>query len=542
MQDNALLTQYAQNNSEAAFSQLLARHLPLVYRTCRRELGSEPLAEDAAQVVFLLLARKAKTLRAGPSLAGWLYQTSVFVAKDIRKQEARRTRREQAVMQETVHAQAASASEWNTVEPHLNAALSALKPADRDAVLLRFLEGHTLAETGALLGVSEDAVRMRCARALEKLRRYLTTHGAAVTGVVLAALLTAEAARPVSAQAASAVTQGTLQALANSPAPNVLLLSKGVLHTMKIIKIKYATLAASLALAGASFPLLVHAFSPHKASVKVLVTPTPLAENVTTKFVLDKDQHAYYSLDLPKGDFLVVLDSRRADGKSGDGKLASLKGQLNFHNADIPLPSPINTTGLSGVQFSSSDDEERIINHRSRNTAMPLIIDIENDGPRSNYWLTVLPAAANDTSEVSPALAVPLFGEVTPPTISVGAVMTGQLKQNKSAYFLIDLKAGQYQSILNFSSTNRKIADLNGVITRSAESGNDGFGVPINNLHWNSSAQYRNVSMFTVYPGGSNAAPSGLSLIKVYNQGSATDAAPVHFTARILPADSAETR
>ena len=150
MQDNALLTQYAQNRSDAAFSQLVARHLPLVYRTCRRELASDTLAEDAAQVVFLLLARKAKSLRAGPSLAGWLYQTSVFVAKDIRKQEARRTRREEAVMQQALHAQTAPAADWDTVEPHLNAALSVLKPADRNAVLLRFFEGHTLAETGAL--------------------------------------------------------------------------------------------------------------------------------------------------------------------------------------------------------------------------------------------------------------------------------------------------------------------------------------------------------------------------------------------------------
>ena len=279
MQDSALLTQYAQNNSEAAFSQLMKRHLPLVFRTCRRELHSDTLAEDAAQVVFLLLARKAKTLRAGPSLAGWLYQTSVFVAKDIRKQEVRRTRREEAAMQETRHAQTAPASEWDSIEPHLNAALSALKPADRDAILLRFLEGHTLAETGTLLRISEDAARMRCARALEKLRRSLAAHGAAVPGAALAALLTTEAARPVSAQAASAVTQGTLQALSTDPTANVLLLSKGVSHTMKIIKLKYAALAAGLLLAGASASSIVHAVNPHKASVRQVSqsssTPNP---------------------------------------------------------------------------------------------------------------------------------------------------------------------------------------------------------------------------------------------------------------------------
>ena len=47
MQDDSLLTQYARTGSEAAFSQLVARHLPLVYRTWRRELGSETPTEDA---------------------------------------------------------------------------------------------------------------------------------------------------------------------------------------------------------------------------------------------------------------------------------------------------------------------------------------------------------------------------------------------------------------------------------------------------------------------------------------------------------------
>ena len=266
MLDDSLLTQYTQNNSEAAFAKLLAKHLPLVYRTCYRELGAEALAEDAAQVVFLLLARKAKSLHASPSLAGWLYKTSVFVAKDIRKQEARRTRREEAAMQEAIHAQTMPSNEWETVEPFLNSALSALKPADRDAVLLRFLEGHTLAETGALLGISEDAARMRCSRALDKMRRYLTARGAAITTVTLAALLTTEAARPVSAQAVSVLTTRMLNALATGPSPNVLLLSKGISHTMKIIKIKYAALAAVLLLSGVVIPL-THAVPPKPADL-----------------------------------------------------------------------------------------------------------------------------------------------------------------------------------------------------------------------------------------------------------------------------------
>ena len=278
MQDDKLLTQYAYDGSEAAFGQLVARHLTLVYSTCLRETGSPSQAEDAAQVVFLLLARKAKSLRAGPSLAGWLYTAARFVAKDVRKQEARRRLREEAVMQEVTHRQEPFAPEWEGIEPLLNDALSALKPGERECVLLRFIEGHSLAETGEALGLSEDAARMRVSRAVEKIRRHLMAHGATVTGAVLTGFLTSEAARPAPAQAANVITQGALQALSIGPTANVLLLSKGVYHTMKMTQVKLAALAAVLVLGGTSLPPLARAFNPHKSSVQVPVAPAPLTE------------------------------------------------------------------------------------------------------------------------------------------------------------------------------------------------------------------------------------------------------------------------
>lgn len=278
MQDDLLLTQYDQNGSEAAFSQIVARHQTLVYGTCRREIGSEALAEDAAQVVFLLLARNARKLRTRQSLAGWLYQTAVFVSKNARKQEARRLRKEEAAMQEVISQQAMPEPAWSSIEPLLNGALSSLKPTDREAVLLRFLEGHTLTETGVLLGVSEDAARMRCARALDKLRRYLTAQGTPVSGLALAGLLTAEAARAIPARAAEAIIQGTFQAISTNPTANVLLLSKGVTHTMKIIQVKVAALAACVVLGGAALPPIVRAFIPHKMGVQTIATPSPVQQ------------------------------------------------------------------------------------------------------------------------------------------------------------------------------------------------------------------------------------------------------------------------
>ena len=277
-EDNKLLSQYVNDSSEAAFGQLVSRHLTLVYSTCLRDLESPSLAEDAAQVVFLLLARKAKSLHVGPSLAGWLYQTARFIAKDVRKQEARRQRREQSIMQEMTHRQEPVAPEWECVAPLLNNALSALKLGEREAILLRFVEGHSLAETGAVLGLSEDAARMRVSRAVEKMRRYFAAHGAAVTGLSLTGLLTSEAARPVPAHAADAITQGALHALSGSPTANVLLLSKGVYQTMKIVKVKLAALAAAVVLGGSVLPPLARAISPHKTSAQPPATPVSQAE------------------------------------------------------------------------------------------------------------------------------------------------------------------------------------------------------------------------------------------------------------------------
>jgi RNA polymerase sigma factor (sigma-70 family) len=263
MDDDKLLMRYTQNGYEDAFGQLVARHLSLVYSTCLRETGSPSQAEDAAQVVFLLLARKAKSLHAGPRLAGWLYRAARFVAKDVRKQEARRRLREETVMQEVTHRQEPFSPEWERIEPLLSDALSALKPQDRECVLLHFIEGYSLAETGATLGLSEDAARMRVSRAIEKMRRYLTAHGAVVTGAVLTGFLVSEAVRPVPANAANIITQGALQALSIGPNAKVLLLSKGVYQTMKMTKVKFAALAAGLVLGGTALVPLTHAVSTH---------------------------------------------------------------------------------------------------------------------------------------------------------------------------------------------------------------------------------------------------------------------------------------
>ena len=90
MTDWQLLQKFAENGSQAAFSELTRRYTNLVYRVCQRELGESNLAEDAAQAVFLLLAKKAPTLRpsrAEATLSPWLFQAALLTAKNARRQE-----------------------------------------------------------------------------------------------------------------------------------------------------------------------------------------------------------------------------------------------------------------------------------------------------------------------------------------------------------------------------------------------------------------------------------------------------------------------
>ena len=348
--DDKLLTQYARDGSQAAFGQLVARHLSLVYSTCLRELGSPPLAEDAAQVVFLLLARKARSLRAGPSLAGWLYKAARFVAKDVRKQEGRRRLGEERVMSETTHKQEPFTPEcpsMEAVEPLLNDALSALKAGEREAVLLRFIEGHTLAETGAALGLSEDAARMRVTRAVEKMRRHLTAHGAVVTGIVLTGLLASEAARPAPANAA-AMTQAALQAISVGPTANVLLLSKGVYQTMNIIKVKVAALVAAVFTVGVTIIPLTHARPPRHAARPPVPAHAPLLDTPQTVLsLLNKAQSAADGGKTMTADFSYVVSDPDGSLKKDVGTLRLMKPNYAAisYNTGLPTATEIHSDG-----------------------------------------------------------------------------------------------------------------------------------------------------------------------------------------------------
>jgi RNA polymerase sigma factor (sigma-70 family) len=190
MNDTELLQAWAQRRDEAAFTELVRRHLGLVQASARRQVGTSPLAEDVAQAVFLVLARKAGSLDSRVVLSGWLFRTTRFVAARAVRAEQRRSRNESlAAMQPTASDHAVLPEHWNEVEPHLDAALATLPAADRDALLLRYFEGRPFRAVGERLGIQEEAAKKRVCRAVEKLRTFLVGKGVVLSAVGLATVL-----------------------------------------------------------------------------------------------------------------------------------------------------------------------------------------------------------------------------------------------------------------------------------------------------------------------------------------------------------------
>jgi RNA polymerase sigma factor (sigma-70 family) len=186
----ALLHRYLTESSDRAFRDLVERHAGLVYQTAlRRAGGDHALARDAAQVVFTDLAQKAGSLPPDTVLAGWLHRHTGFVTSKLIRGEQRRRQREHRAAMETSLSKPDDESLWRRMAPVLDEALGRLSAADRDALVLRYLEGRDLREVGSLTGLSENSARMRVSRALEKLRRVLQRQGITSTTLALGTAL-----------------------------------------------------------------------------------------------------------------------------------------------------------------------------------------------------------------------------------------------------------------------------------------------------------------------------------------------------------------
>jgi len=248
--DIELLRQYAEEQSEAAFATLVKRHLNLVYSAARRSVDNVEQAEEITQAVFIILARKARRLRHGIILSGWLYQTARLTAANFRRAETRRAWRETEAHRQSLMNES-EPDPWPQIAPLLEQAVGGLKEADRNAIVLRFFEKKSLNEVGQALGTSEDAAKVRVYRALEKLRKFFTKRGVTLSATGLAGAISAHSLQSAPIELATTIAVTAVKG--SAVAVPTLTLVKGTLKIMAWTKVKIAIgIGAGVLLVGGS--------------------------------------------------------------------------------------------------------------------------------------------------------------------------------------------------------------------------------------------------------------------------------------------------
>ncbi len=204
--DQQLLRDYTGRRSEAAFAELVRRHVDFVYSAAVRMVRDAHLAEDVTQDVFLALARSAPQLTGRPVLSGWLHRTAQYLAAKAVRSDVRRRAREQeaAAMNELLAAEPAAA--WECIAPHLDAALGELNEPERDALLLRYFERKSAREMAQILGTSEEAAQKRVSRAVEHLREFFAKRGVTVGASGLVVVISAHAVQAAPVGLAAAIS------------------------------------------------------------------------------------------------------------------------------------------------------------------------------------------------------------------------------------------------------------------------------------------------------------------------------------------------
>jgi RNA polymerase sigma factor (sigma-70 family) len=264
--DGQLLTRFIGQHDEAAFATLVKRHGPMVLGVCRRLLGNVHDADDAFQATFLILVRKAGSLKSCELVGNWLYGVAYNTALAARARNSRRRSKERQVT-EMPEPAVAPPEDWCELRPLLDGELSRLADVYREAIVLCDLEGNTRREAAQKLGIAEGTLSGRLTTARRQLAKRLTRRGLALAGGAVVTAFARGAAPacvpgPLAAstvKAAAALATGS--ATAGAVPASVVALTEGVLKTMFPTKVKTLAVVVLAIFLAAGAVLVGHALA-----------------------------------------------------------------------------------------------------------------------------------------------------------------------------------------------------------------------------------------------------------------------------------------
>jgi RNA polymerase sigma factor (sigma-70 family) len=243
--ESELLEAFVVHRNEAAFEALVRRHGPMVLSVCRRVLQNHHDAEDAFQATFLVLARKAASIKPRHMVGNWLYGVAYRTALEARTVRHKRLTR-QKPLSEIPEPAAPQPAEDKDLQVALDEELHRLPDHYRAVIVLCDLEGKTQKEAARQLACPPGTVACRLARGRSLLAKRLARHGLKLGGGALALALSSNAVVAgvptplVASTVKAATTVAAGGAAASVVSAKVAGLTKGVLTRMFLTKLKTA--------------------------------------------------------------------------------------------------------------------------------------------------------------------------------------------------------------------------------------------------------------------------------------------------------------
>jgi RNA polymerase sigma factor (sigma-70 family) len=293
LSDYQLLKRYAdargrEMEANEAFGELVNRHGPMVMGICRQILRHHHDADDAFQATFLILVRKARSIRVVDSLAPWLSSVAFRTAQRARELAARYRSVDSEQMGEPTALSPDEAFQFD-VRPLLYEELGRLPGKFRDAIVLCHLEGKSHEEAARLLHAPIGTVNSRLSRGRRLLRSRLERRGVTVSAAILSVNWLAGTSTTLASTVRESTIAAAVASATSSAVPTLVLsLTQGVLKTMMLRKLRTISVAILLASTMGSVAVWAHwpsatAKTP-KFEQKALPTVAPADAGALTNY------------------------------------------------------------------------------------------------------------------------------------------------------------------------------------------------------------------------------------------------------------------